>query len=78
MILREITVKGVKCFRDECTVGRFGDGLNMIFGPNETGKSTLIEATARALFDGYTVTGDAIESMRPWGTPSIPGWSRTC
>lgn len=72
MILREITVRGVKCFRDECAVGRFGDGLNMIFGPNEAGKSTLIEATARALFDGYTVTGDAIESMRPWGTSLAP------
>ena len=72
MILREITVKGVKCFRDEVTVGRFGDGLNMIFGPNETGKSTLIEATARALFDGYSITGDAAESLRPWNTSLTP------
>lgn len=72
MILREITVKGVKCFRDEVTLGRFGEGLNMIFGPNEMGKSTLIEATARALFDGYTVTGDAIESLQPWGSTLAP------
>ncbi|MEA3403560.1 MAG: AAA family ATPase, partial [Armatimonadota bacterium] len=72
MILREISVKGVKCFRDEVTIGRFGDGLNMLFGPNETGKSTLIEATARALFDGYTITGDAIEDLRPWETTLAP------
>ncbi len=72
MILREITVRGVKCFRDECTVGRFGEGLNMIFGPNETGKSTLIEATARALFDDYSSRAESIKQLRPWGTSLAP------
>jgi len=72
MVLRAITVRGVKCFRNEVTVGPFGDGLNMIFSPNETGKSTLIEATARALFDGYTVTGEAIDGLRPWETTLAP------
>jgi len=72
MILRRITVKGVKCFRDEVTVGPLGDGLNMIFAPNETGKSTLIEAAGRALFDNHTVTGEAIDGLRPWGTSLAP------
>ncbi|MFW5867206.1 MAG: AAA family ATPase, partial [Armatimonadota bacterium] len=72
MILREITVKGVKCFRDECRVGSFGDGLNMIFGPNETGKSTLIEATARALFDDYSSKAESIKQLQPWNTTLAP------
>lgn len=72
MILRAISVQGVKCFRDQISVGRFGDGLNMIFAPNETGKSTLIEAAARALFDDYKSKGDSIKRLRPWGTSLAP------
>jgi len=72
MVLREISVKGVKCFRDECSVGRFGEGLNMIFGPNETGKSTLIEATARALFDDYSSKAESIKQLQPWDTSLAP------
>ncbi len=72
MVLRSITVSGVKCFRDEFSVGRFGDGLNMIFGGNEIGKSTLVEATARALFDDYKSTGEEIRDLQPWQTTLAP------
>jgi len=72
MVLRSITVSGVKCFRDEFSVGRFGDGLNMVFGGNEIGKSTLVEATARALFDDYRSTGEEIRDLQPWETTLAP------
>lgn len=72
MILRSVKVKGMRCFRSEVSVGPFGEGLNLIYAPNETGKSTLVEAVSRALFDKYSVGGQEIEALRPWGTPLSP------
>ncbi|MHB9023541.1 MAG: AAA family ATPase [Armatimonadota bacterium] len=72
MILRQLRVQGVRCFRNPVSIGPFGDGLNIIFAPNESGKSTLVEAVARALFDRYSVTGERIDSMRPWNTRLAP------
>lgn len=71
MILRRMKVAKVRCFSNPIELGPFGDGLNLIFAPNESGKSTMIEAVARALFDRHTVTGDKIESLRPWGSASL-------
>jgi len=72
MILRSAKVQGMRCFRNQVYVGSFGDGLNMIYAPNETGKSALIEAVSRALFDRYSIGGQVIEALRPWGTSLCP------
>jgi len=72
MILHKVTVSGMRCFRNPVTVGPFGKGLNLIFAPNESGKSTLVEAVGRALFDRYSVGGQEIEAIRPWGTSLCP------
>lgn len=68
MILRTVEVKGCRCFRNPLRVGEFGDGLNLIVGPNESGKSTLVEAVARALFDRYNSGAQVVQALRPWGT----------
>ncbi len=73
MILRRIRVEAFRGFRLPLEVGPLGDGLNLVFGPNETGKSTLVAALARALFDRYSVGGEKAEAdMRPWGTNLTP------
>ena len=72
MILRAVRVKGMRCFRNEIHLGPFGDGLNLIHAPNETGKSTLVEAVSRALFDRHSVSGGDMEALRPWGTSLSP------
>jgi DNA repair exonuclease SbcCD ATPase subunit len=41
----------------------FDTARTLIGGPNECGKSTLVEAVHRALFLKATVTGEALESM---------------
>jgi DNA repair exonuclease SbcCD ATPase subunit len=43
---------------------QFDPARTLIGGPNECGKSTLVEAIHRALFLKATVTGEALESMR--------------
>jgi energy-coupling factor transporter ATP-binding protein EcfA2 len=72
MILQSITLSGWRCFLKEITVGPFSDRLNVISGPNGIGKSTLFEALRRTLMDSYSVTGQDICAIRPWGRDLAP------
>ena len=50
MILRSICVEGWRCFAGSVEVGPFSDGLNIVYGPNGVGKSTMMmSATTRYL-----------------------------
>ena len=71
MILRQVKLQGYRCFRNALEVGPFGDGLNMIFAPNETGKSTLVEAIARAMFERHKAGGREMDAMRPWDASGL-------
>lgn len=71
MIVRSITVENWRCYLDPVTIGPFDDRLNVIYGPNATGKSTLFEALQRALLDSHRVTGEAIGLIAPWGRPGL-------
>ena len=72
MILRWIEVKGWRCFADAVRVGRFSEGLNVVHGPNATGKSTLFQAMTRGFLDWHGVGGDEAKSLRPWGRALAP------
>ncbi len=72
MIVRSIRIADWRCFLNAVEVGPFDDGLNIIFAPNATGKSTLFEAFRRALLDGHKVTGKDVEAIRPWGRELAP------
>jgi len=67
MIVRSIRVEGWRCFADPVEVGPFGEGLNVVHGPNGIGKSTLFLALVRGVFDGHKVAGEAMKALRPWG-----------
>jgi DNA repair exonuclease SbcCD ATPase subunit len=72
MILNSIQVEGWRCFASPFSVGEFGTGLNIIHGPNGIGKSTIMMALARGLFDSHHVGGEEIKSLRPWGRELAP------
>lgn len=72
MILRSLRVSGWRCFADTIAVGPFEEGLNVIYAPNATGKSTLFEAMRRGLLDGHRVGGKEVEVIRPWGRSLAP------
>ncbi len=72
MILRSIHVEGWRCFIAPVRVGPFSDGLNVLYAPNATGKSTLFEALLRGLLDSHRVTGQEVEALRPWGRSLAP------
>ena len=55
--------------------GPFAPGLNILSAPNETGKTTLLRATGRALFDRHTCKDAEIRALRPAGTDLAPKMS---
>jgi energy-coupling factor transporter ATP-binding protein EcfA2 len=71
MILEEITIANWRSFREPHTF-RFEQGLNVLVGANEAGKSTLFEALARAFFDRHGSGAEEIKQMRPLGSSQGP------
>ena len=73
MILHRLVASSVGPFTGPPAVaGPFSPGLNVLFAPNETGKTTLLKATGRALFDRHTCKADEIRVLRPAGTSLAP------
>ncbi len=72
MILHAIELAYVGRFRTPVRLGPFAPGLNVISAPNEAGKSTLLRAAARGLFDRHTTKSDEIKALQPAGTDLAP------
>lgn len=71
MILRAIEISGWRCFIGKAEIF-FSEGLNILYAPNATGKSTLFEGLLRGLLDGHRVSGQEVEALRPWGRALAP------
>ena len=74
MILNSVRVRHVGPFTGSHTVDGIGSGLNVLAAPNESGKSTLVLAAIRGLFEKHTVRGQEMGRMQPVGgnlTPSV-------
>ena len=54
MKLRKLSVNQFKRFTEPTLLGELSDGLNLIVGPNELGKSTLLDALRAVLFERYS------------------------
>ncbi|MBI2192626.1 MAG: AAA family ATPase [Planctomycetes bacterium] len=72
MILESVELKNVGPFRETVRVGPLDPGLNILAASNETGKSTLVKAGARALFDSHGGKSKEIKELRPAGTSLAP------
>jgi uncharacterized protein YhaN len=62
--LTRLELKRFRCFR-EATV-EFAPGLNVVRGPNESGKSTLRQALLAAFFGNPTSQSEAVERWTTW------------
>ncbi len=71
MIIHSLKVENWKCFRESAEF-EFSPAVNLIAGPNEAGKSTLIEAMTRGLFDKHTSSASELSKTQPWGTSLSP------
>ncbi len=71
MIIEQITVRNWRGYREPHTF-RFEDGINLLVGRNEAGKSTLFEALTRVLFDRHGSRTEEIRSIQPVGSSLGP------
>lgn len=54
-------------FDSPVAIEGFSGGLDVMVGPNELGKSTLLRALKAALFERHTTRKAEIEALRPYG-----------
>lgn len=69
MIIKELNLKNFGKFSGKTFC--FGNGINVIYGPNEAGKTTLYTAIGALLFDlnkqrGRAAKTDAYTTYQPW------------
>ena len=65
MHLRSIRLAQVRQFRDAVQLAGLAPGLNVIAGPNESGKSTVARAIRAAFFERHR--SKVVEDLRPLG-----------
>ena len=69
MIIKELNLKNFGKFSE--SVFRFSDGINVIYGANEAGKTTIYHAIGALLFGlekqrGRAARNDAYTTYQPW------------
>ena len=72
MIIRSLEVTNFRKFREPLRIDGFIDGLNIVVEPNETGKSTLLEALRAAFFVRYSAKTELVRSYVPIGDDVAP------
>ena len=64
MRLRSLAVNQFKKFTRPTRLDGIGDGLNLVVGPNEIGKSTLLDALRAVLFEKYSSRAQPIVNLQ--------------
>ena len=64
MKLRSLAVNQFKRFTEPTRLGEFGDNVNLVVGPNELGKSTLLDALRSVLFERHRSGAAAIRTLQ--------------
>ncbi|SNB63218.1 DNA repair exonuclease SbcCD ATPase subunit [Arboricoccus pini] len=72
MKLRRIAVRHFRKLADPILIDGIGDGLTIIAGDNEEGKSTLLEAIKAAFFEPAGLSGRDRLSFNPLGRDGVP------
>lgn len=72
MKIRELGLHNFRKFRQPVRLDGLVDGLNLVCEPNETGKSTVLEALRAVLFERHRSTNKHIQSFLPFGDQSAP------
>jgi hypothetical protein len=67
MILRRLEVRNFRKLIGPVVIDGVGDGLTVIAGSNENGKSTLLDALRCAFFNRHTLGGKEALRLQPYG-----------
>jgi chromosome segregation ATPase len=72
MKIRELELQNFRKFRQPVRLEGLVDGLNLVCEPNETGKSTVLEALRAVLFERHRSRSEQIKSFLPFGDQTAP------
>ena len=72
MRIRRIQISNFHKLRGPLTLSGLGDGLTVIAGDNEEGKSTLLLALRAALFVKHKISAGVSEELLPFGSKVRP------
>lgn len=64
MKLTRLQLRQIRRFRDGIVLDNLQPGINLICGPNEAGKSTLVQALRAAFLERYNTS--AVGELQPW------------
>ena len=67
LVIRSIAVNGFRKFRTPFAIKGLADGLNIVIEPNETGKSTMLDALRAAFFVRHSTSNALARSFAPHG-----------
>jgi DNA repair exonuclease SbcCD ATPase subunit len=70
MILRRLRLRRFLGFADRTF--EFAPGINVVVGPNESGKSSLRTAIRAALYGNPSSTSAQVDTYRTWGADQLP------
>lgn len=71
MRIRRLEIRNFKKLVGPIVIDGLGDGVSVIAGDNEDGKSTVLSALRAALFVRHKLSGEEAEAMRPFGLPNV-------
>jgi len=72
MIIRQIEVRNFKKLVEPLVIESLPDGLAILVGENEEGKSTLLQAIRSCFFDKHNMTGERAQSLQPYNSSVRP------
>ena len=75
MKIKSFELNNFRKFRSPVRLDGFTDGLNIVVEPNETGKSTLLDAMRATLFERHTSKNELTKSYCPWDDEVAPSVS---
>ncbi|WP_435170335.1 AAA family ATPase [Falsirhodobacter sp. 1013] len=67
LVIRRIALENFRKFRAPVVIEGLTDGLNVVIEPNETGKSTILEALRAAFFVRFNTRNQLAQSFAPHG-----------
>lgn len=72
MKIRRIAIRNFRKLRGPVVIDGLTDGLTVIAGDNEEGKSTILSAVQTAFFNRHRLSGEAANAMQPFGSQLRP------
>lgn len=69
ILLRKLLLENVGQHRGPLELGPLSAGLNLITGPNESGKSTIVKALRAVMFEKHSAKHAQIKELQPYGEP---------